>query len=141
MVTFTMDELVEKFITEKGDEFFEAEKVCGQCYIVSQDFRSFLTRYGVESDILLLTGYLGDPHPNPLPVWKNNERSIVHCVALVDDMTYDFTARQFDQEGQVPKLIALEELDPLWMNVSIGSEIPFPQPSLIHHVVKIDPSI
>lgn len=112
----SIDSLVRIFAGTKSANYFLADQCHGKCYDISKQFREFLEARNIKSSILMTLDYLGEPFANIHPSWDKCD-FLCHSVVAVGDMTYDFTAKQFDPEAPVPLIMSREDLNKLWGTV------------------------
>jgi hypothetical protein len=99
---------------------FNADDIAGECYHVSLQFMDHLDKYGIQSELIHLMDWMGEPFPNIHEIWFN-EDFYNHYVVRVGDLTYDFTHRQFNPESPVPLILTIGQLKEDWDTVEVES--------------------
>lgn len=89
-----------------------------KCKFVSYEAVLFLRQQGIQAQLVHIKNYKGSGYNNPHLKWLNKGRDKwSHYVVAIDDMTFDFTIKQFDTTLPVPYMQSLDDLTMDWNKV------------------------
>ncbi len=97
----------------------QPEGAVGNCGLVNGAFSKLLTGFGIEHRLLYCHTWLLNPGPVAPWSWAPPEAA-THVVVLVDGVSIDWTARQFDALASVPEVLPLGELERRWRRVRVA---------------------
>lgn len=101
------------FISEHP-ECLDPNTATGECYVVSRAYIAALAD-GSDTELIRLEGYCGDPSR---ATWKTHPIRWCHTIARVGDLYVDWTARQFDPDHPVPRILTRDQLKEEWCLVT-----------------------
>lgn len=99
---------------ELHPECNSAETAAGNCFDISQAFLKHIhaTVDKQDAEIIMVEGFLGDITKT---TWRRQHPlTLHHSLVRWGALYYDWTARQFDQTHDVPRVLIREDLEKEW---------------------------
>lgn len=92
---------------DQHPECLKAETALGECHVVSRAFKALHP----SAQLVIVDCYEGDAS---LAQWKSDPGRWIHTVVEYQGVYWDFTARQFNPNHPVPRVLTREELKREW---------------------------
>ncbi len=92
-------------------ECLDGSAVAGRCFDISKAYLETLP-LDVDAEIIMVEGFLGDVTQT---TWRRQHPlTLHHSLIRWGRLYYDWTARQFDQTHDVPRVLIREDLEKEW---------------------------